>query len=129
MNSFLIVKDGSVVGTVQSDLTESYQSLHDGESVMHLILPEGETPDTVDVVDGAIVPNAEKKSAKLATEARALRDQLLAETDYTDLPHCSASVECKALFVQYREDLKNLSAQEGFPGTINWPTKPEYVKG
>ena len=51
----------------------------------------------------------------------AKRNELLAETDFHGLSDTSMSSEMST----YRQALRDLPAQEGFPDTITWPTKPE----
>jgi len=57
----------------------------------------------------------------LAAEARADRDNLLAATDWrfrSDLTPSQA-------WVDYCQALRDITAQEGFPQSIVWPTEPE----
>lgn len=58
---------------------------------------------------------------KNALEARAKRDGLLAETDHYGLSDVTMSAE----MTTYRQALRDVPQQAGFPSTITWPTKPE----
>ena len=58
-----------------------------------------------------------------ADEARTQRDALLAESDWTVLP--DAPVADEQDWKDYRQSLRDVPEQEGFPTDINWPTKPE----
>ena len=49
------------------------------------------------------------------------RDQMLAETDWWALSDRTMSAEQTA----YRQALRDITAQSGFPTDITWPTKPE----
>jgi len=60
------------------------------------------------------------RPALLADAARNHRTQLLAETDWTASSDVTMSDAMKA----YRQALRDVPAQEGFPTDINWPTKP-----
>ena len=62
-----------------------------------------------------------------AVNVRAERDALLAGSDWTQLPDAPLSAEEKAAWTKYREDLRNLPQQGGFPRTIILPTNPEGV--
>lgn len=57
-----------------------------------------------------------------AMEVRTLRNQKLSESDWTQLkdvsPHISES------WSTYRQQLRNITAQPGFPLHIIWPTPP-----
>ena len=59
---------------------------------------------------------------ELAASARAQRNGLLLECDWTQLPDVPAGTA--ALWVSYRQALRNVPQQGGFPTTITWPTKP-----
>lgn len=90
-----------------------------------------EAPDDVDhewTFDGTTFspppqPSAEELAAQAASNARALRNQLLVETDWTqsvDVPQAT-----KDKWATYRQALRDVPQQAGFPDNIQWPTKPE----
>ena len=56
-----------------------------------------------------------------AKAAREKRDQLLAEPDY---PIEAAVLE---VLKTYRQALRDIPEQFGFPKTIEWPSKPEVI--
>lgn len=62
-----------------------------------------------------------------AREAREKRDQLLAETDYLLMPDYPISSEALVALKTYRQALRDVPEQEGFPKTIEWPSKPEVI--
>lgn len=49
------------------------------------------------------------------------RDKLLAETDWMALSDVTMSSEMTA----YRQALRDIPAQAGFPSSVTWPTRPE----
>lgn len=55
-----------------------------------------------------------------AAKVRATRDTLLAETDFYALSDVTMSAEMTA----YRQALRDVPSQAGFPYTITWPDKP-----
>ena len=59
--------------------------------------------------------------AEAAKAVRATRDSKLAECDWTQL---SDSQVDKAVWATYRQELRDVPAQTGFPYDINWPVKP-----
>ena len=66
----------------------------------------------------------EAKAAKDATQAmavRADRDKRLADSDWTQV--ADAPVD-KAAWATYRQGLRDVPAQAGFPWDITWPVKP-----
>ena len=54
-------------------------------------------------------------------EARDLRDELLAASDWTQAP--DAPVDQQA-WADYRQALRDIPQQEGFPEDVVWPEKP-----
>lgn len=67
--------------------------------------------------------DAEKKEIddNKAAEVRYQRNFLLANCDWTQLP--DAPVD-HAEWAIYRQELRDVSSQPGFPWEITWPTKP-----
>jgi hypothetical protein len=61
---------------------------------------------------------AEKKSA----QARSERDQLLSASDWTQV--ADAPVD-QAAWATYRQSLRDIPQQAGFPSNVTWPSKPE----
>jgi hypothetical protein len=62
------------------------------------------------------------KDEEFATNARSQRDKLLAESDWTQVIDAPVNQEAWAT---YRQSLRNVPQQDGFPTTIVWPVKPE----
>ena len=58
----------------------------------------------------------------LARDARATRNRLLRDSDWTQVS--DAPVDQSA-WAEYRQALRDVPQQTGFPTDINWPTKPE----
>ena len=68
------------------------------------------------------VPPPEPTTQEVAAAIRAERDRLLSVTDWTqtaDVPQTT-----KDLFAPYRQALRDLPQQSGFPENIDWPVKP-----
>lgn len=67
---------------------------------------------------------AEQIAARTAAEAenvRDLRNQQLAASDWTQLPDSPVSATAWA---QYRQRLRDITAQAGFPWSVAWPETP-----
>jgi len=84
------------------------------------ILVNGEWLQAWEVTDFSSEEIAERTEAK-AAEVRADRNQRLAACDWTQLPDSPADHEAWAV---YRQALRDLTSQAGFPWNINWPEEP-----
>ena len=80
------------------------------------------------VVDGVTKTAAEQeaeykamKDAEQAKSVRQSRDAKLAECDWTQVADSPVD---KAAWATYRQALRDLTTQSGFPWTIEWPTEP-----
>jgi len=80
------------------------------------------------VVDGVTTTAAEHeaayKASKDAEQAKSVREQRstkLAECDWTQV--ADAPVD-KEAWATYRQALRDVTTQSGFPWTIEWPTQP-----
>jgi len=63
-----------------------------------------------------------KTPTELTTEARNKRDALLSQSDWTQV--IDAPVD-QAAWATYRQALRDVPDQAGFPMDINWPVAPE----
>ena len=80
------------------------------------------------VVDGVTTTALEhenaykaQKDAEQAKNVRATRDAKLSECDWTQV--ADAPVD-KAVWATYRQALRDITAQSGFPWTVEWPDAP-----
>jgi hypothetical protein len=62
--------------------------------------------------------------AELAKIARAKRDALIAACDYTMLPDYPIDNAGRAAWAAYRQALRDITGQAGFPLEIDWPEAP-----
>lgn len=68
---------------------------------------------------------AEDLAADVAAESarvRSTRNRLLAESDWTQV--LDAPVD-RAAWANYRQALRDVTLQAGFPSNVTWPSKPE----
>ena len=90
----------------------------------YIATPEGNVPFTAeeetarDLEEAAWTAGADDRAAE---EARNKRNNLLAATDWTAMPDApTQATEMTA----YRQALRDITSQSGWPTTINWPTEP-----
>ena len=60
-------------------------------------------------------------SEQLAEDARAKRNTLLAASDWTQVIDAPVN---QAAWAVYRQALRDITSQAGFPTTIDWPVEP-----
>lgn len=63
-----------------------------------------------------------------AEEIRARRDKLLADTDWTQTLDAPIDAATRESMRTYRQALRDVPQQDGFPADIQWPELPETVK-
>lgn len=68
----------------------------------------------------ASLPSIESVRAR---QARSERDALLSSTDWTQAKDISDAISAK--WAAYRQALRDVPQQPGFPDNIQWPVKPE----
>lgn len=61
-------------------------------------------------------------------EARTQRDKLLAATDWTQVLDAPIDAATREAYRAYRQDLRDITEQEGFPEAITWPELPTVTK-
>jgi hypothetical protein len=59
----------------------------------------------------------------LETKAKERRNRLLVASDWTQLP--DVPLTTKEVWATYRQELRDISKQSGYPTEITWPTPPQ----
>jgi hypothetical protein len=108
----------------------NYAIIEDNK-VVNVVVSESALADNWIAVDNVSVgytyENGEFKAPPVAPEIlaegiRSQRDSLLTASDWTQVD--DAPVD-KAAWATYRQSLRNVPQQDGFPTSIVWPVKPE----
>jgi len=73
------------------------------------------------IISDATTAEIEQRTADQADLVRSERNQRLAGCDWTQLPDSPADHEAWAA---YRQELRDVTAQEGFPWDVVWPETP-----
>ena len=97
-----------------------------------------EEPDIETVLSGVTMPYTDSNYAIAQAEAwqgevtveeiRAQRDKLLADTDWTQTLDAPIDAATRESMRTYRQALRDVPQQDGFPADIQWPELPETVK-
>jgi hypothetical protein len=61
----------------------------------------------------------------MSASVRSHRDSLLQQTDWTVIKSYERGENIPAVWELYRQALRDITAQAGFPYSVEWPTKPE----
>ena len=86
--------------------------------------PDNVAPKDTDVRGIAIYLTDAEYDTVLAASARQKRDRLIATTDYLVTPDYPIESDRLAKVKIYRQALRDIPEQAGFPRTIAWPEKP-----
>lgn len=65
-----------------------------------------------------------RNAEQLAIEVRDERDQRLADTDWVVIKHLELNQNIPGVWEVYRQALRDIPEQAGFPWDILWPTHP-----
>ena len=112
---------GATLEPVTVDEAPSYdQATHNAIRSTTPILRDG-----VWAIEWTVVPKTSEELAQQTTakasEMRSQRNVRLANCDWTQLPDSTVD---KAAWATYRQALRDITTQAGFPWTITWPETP-----
>jgi len=86
-------------------------------------LVDGQWLQTWQITDATSEEIAERTESK-AAEVRADRNKRLADCDWTQLADSPLDADAKLAWQLYRETLRMVPEQSGFPWDVNWPPVP-----
>ena len=66
----------------------------------------------------------DNETAQAAANVRADRDKRIAETDWMVIKHLELNENIPGVWEVYRQALRDVPAQAGFPWEVTWPEKP-----
>lgn len=83
---------------------------------------------SIQQVDGGyqIIQNPEPDDLMVAEAIRDKRDNLIGETDYYLLPDYPSNPQNLEELKVYRQALRDIPKQEGFPRDVRWPDVPKF---
>jgi hypothetical protein len=102
-NADVAAERGLILATAETEIGGTY----DGSAFARKVVTDDRT-------------DAEKQN-----EARSNRDGLLYRSDWSVISDSPLSDSDKTAWQTYRQALRDVPAQAGFPDNITWPTKPE----
>ena len=82
------------------------------------------TPEEIAEIEAMQASAAAGKYDREASKVRSQRDNLLQETDWIVIKSYERGQNIPAEWELYRQALRDITAQAGFPYEVTWPTKP-----
>jgi hypothetical protein len=76
-----------------------------------------------DITD-ATAEEIQQRTEDQARSIRLKRDSLLSETDWIVITHTEKGMNIPLEWEVYRQALRDITGQEGFPFSVDWPIKP-----
>lgn len=89
--------------------------------------PDGDVPFTPEEEaerDAEIAAWLAKSDERLAADVRKQRDEILAQSDWRVTKASEVGATLDPAWVVYRQELRDVPQQSGFPIQIIWPTPP-----
>ena len=80
------------------------------------------------VLDPGLPSPVPHDSPAVAANARDRRTDLLFDCDWTQLPDVDLTSGSISAFATYRQALRDVPQQPGFPNAITWPVRPAEIK-
>lgn len=84
---------------------------------------------SIQQIDGGyqIIQNPEPDDSMVAEAVRDKRDNLIGETDYYLMPDYPSNPQNLEELKVYRQALRDVPKQEGFPRDVHWPDVPKFL--
>jgi hypothetical protein len=109
-----------------------YASKEEIASLIEQMKPSGQLQRLVDL-QAAQVPSslaalsdeAVAPHAMTADGVRGVRNVMLSASDWSQLPDAPLDEVAKAAWVEYRQLLRDVPEQDGFPESVIWPVSPD----
>ena len=89
----------------------------------HLIDAAAKNPDMVDVTN-TFTPVSNVHAISQGDTARLERERLLAASDWVVVKSLENGHAVPSAWAEYRQALRDIPQQAGFPDAINWPVAP-----
>lgn len=107
-STFWQYKNGELINTNQSIIPSEPWMVWDDQ--------------TAQWVDGR---NFQQKYDDACNEVIAQRNFLLYQSDWTQIPNNPLTLEVQQQWADYRQQLRDITNQSGYPFNVVWPTQPE----
>ena len=130
------VPDGLIYNIDIPLVDNEFVGLNEINNLIELMKPTGQLERVKKLTEGIpnistiqeLFPNGNIQSSQPLDKAQIVRQHrnaLLEESDYTQLPDVNMAETVKAAWVEYRQSLRDITSQSGFPDNISWPLSPD----
>lgn len=125
-----VLQDMQENGVSEEDLLFGGEKFPYGVQLDHL---EGTAIETLilEALNAGTIPVSEYTGLThddfLASEIRVQRTSLLEDTDYLMQSDYPITEEQREQLREYRQALRDITKQEGFPVEVVWPEKPSFI--
>ena len=113
----LLLLNGQIKGIVMN-----YEILDDDGNVINRIVANADFVEMYHPNKYRLIEDNQRFNSELASEIRKNRNLKLKESDWTQLPDSPVN---KQAWADYRQALRDIPQQAGFPTEINWPQEPQ----
>ena len=134
----MVQANGCTVSTEEAQATAVYAEANDtfyrlvaaapGDELYHVAqvgtVPQGAEPGGWKYLNGEVVADEEL----MAAQVREKRTKLLRDTDWTQSLDAPISAESREELRLYRQALRDITEQAGFPLDVTWPEPPAVIK-
>lgn len=110
-----VIENGIVVNTIEVNSLDFLPNLVDGET-------QGAIGDRY---ENGIFTRPPPDLSAAEQSVRAERNERLKQSDWTQLDDTPLDNAAKLAWATYRQALRDVPGQSGFPLDIQWPTQPE----
>jgi hypothetical protein len=111
------------VFVVQNRSAPSFDPATENCNQVNPTLDNGEWVTTWQVTSASADEIAERLQEK-SSEIREQRNQLLTDCDWTQLTDSPLNADVKTSWATYRQQLRDVTSQTGFPWNVQWPSAP-----
>lgn len=104
-----------------------------GQTIAHVQVDDATTPEHLETIYGGTAVETDQifvptTNTDTALQVRSLRNRLLGDVDAVSATRFSSlTTEQQQQLQAYRQALLDVPQQAGFPDTVEWPTKPQWL--
>jgi hypothetical protein len=114
-----IVTSTDTLGPFRSVVKQDDHFLVDGTIFPINVIGDGTIEEWTDPIPEPEIPDIAYENA------RKKRDDLIAQSDWRVIRAADTGVAMSQEWIDYRQALRDVPAQDGFPRNIVWPSEPE----